>query len=60
MDVSRYSVIIYVAFAIISISLSYAMNEPSQYFGSLFFGILGNVFEFIVIVEVLKYINRKK
>ena len=49
-----------IIFAIISISLSYTMNKPSQYFGSLFFGIVGNVFEFIAIIEVLKYINRKK
>ena len=60
MNVNRFSFIIYLAFAIISISLSYTMDKPYQYFGSLFFGIVGNVFEFLVIMEVLKYINRKK
>lgn len=60
MMVSRFSVIIYVALAITSYSLSYTFDKPYQYFCSLFFGILGNVFEFIVIIEVLKYLSRKK
>lgn len=60
MNVNRFSFIIYLALAIISISLSYTMDKPYQYFSSLFFGIFGNVFEFLVIMEVLKYINRKQ
>ena len=60
MDVNRFSVFIYLVIAIISICLSYTMDRPYQYFGSLFFGIVGNVFEFLVIIEVLKYINRKQ
>ena len=60
MYVNRFSFVIYLALSIISIFLSYMMDKPYQYFGSLFFGIVGNVFEFLVIIKVLKYVNRKK
>lgn len=59
MNLSRFTIIIYIILGMLSLTLSYTLDRPNQYFGSLFLGIFGNVMEFMVIVEVLKYINRK-
>jgi len=54
MDISRFTVVIYFILAVISLTLSYTLNRPHQYFASLFFGVLGNVMEFMVVVTALK------
>jgi hypothetical protein len=60
MDISRFTIVIYFVLAIISLTLSYTLNKPHQYFSSLFFGVLGNVMEFMVVVTALKCLNYKK
>lgn len=60
MVISKFSVIIYFILAILSFALSYSLNNPHHYFASLFFGVLGNVLEFMVVITVLLYFNRKK
>lgn len=60
MNLSKFSIVVFFILGIISLSLSYMLSSPHQYYASLFFGILGNVLEFMIVVEVLKYVNRKK